>query len=155
MFKYLFFLVTVILVFWSVVITYITHINYPMEYDEGIYLSIAHNIHEKGFPIRPIGDKGTFFVTHPHLSLFVLAFWESLFEKDLVLIRLLNMLTWFFPFMVILFLFAKKLANTWGGILALFWASSSSFMLHNAILTKLDVPLMVMFALFFFLFYLF
>lgn len=151
----LFFVGIFFLIVWSIIITYRQHVNYPLEYDEGIYLSVARNIHEIGYPIEPVGEKGEFFLGHPHFGLFDLSLWESLFSLDFVSIRLFHMLTWFLPLIVLFFLFGKKLSNLWGGLLAVFWAISDSFILHNAMLTKIDVPLMTMFTLFFFLFYLF
>jgi 4-amino-4-deoxy-L-arabinose transferase-like glycosyltransferase len=65
------------------------------------------------------------------------------------------MLTWLLPLFLISYFFALRLSTTWGGILAIFWICSSPFVMHNAMLTKMDIPLTVMFTLFFFLFYLF
>lgn len=153
--KYFLFLFVLLLSVWSIVITYRMHINYPLEYDEGIYLSVARNIHELGFPIEPVGEKGEFFLGHPHFGLFDMALWESMFELDFVLIRLFHMLTWILPLITVLFFFGKKLSNSWGGLLAVFFLITSPFVLHNAILAKIDVPLMTMFAIFFFIFYMF
>lgn len=147
--------IVLLLIIWSITITYKLYLNYPLEYDEGIYLSVARNIHETGFPVEPVGEKGEFFLGHPHFGLFDLSLWESIFGLDFVLIRLFHMLTWILPTIVIFFLFVNKLSNPWGGLLAVLLLISESFILHNAMLTKIDVPLMAMFTLFFFLFYLF
>lgn len=121
--------------------------TYPLDYDESIYLDIASQISQTGFPQRSLGDGGPF-LNNPPLVTYVAAAVMKLFGDDLAIQRTCFVILWMIPLVAGTAWLAHRSDNRWASLIAVMTLAGQSILLRDATRVKLDVPLGALSVLF-------
>lgn len=126
---------------WLVVLVGATRLK-QVDYDDGIYLSIAEQIVQTGLPIRPVG-AGQVFNDHPPLGPYLLALPVALFGKAQLPIRALAFVMFYLPLLGAVVYAARRYLTGWAWLYAALLLTTF-YPFLTASPTHLDMPLTVL-----------
>lgn len=111
-----------------------------VEYDEAIFLDVAHNIQQTGLPLRSIGQTGVFRFDHTPLYLYLLSLIPVPSAAGVLLARLATM-AFGLGSIWLVFLIGKQIAGAPSGFAAALLLALNPFFALYSFFVRMEVPM--------------
>jgi 4-amino-4-deoxy-L-arabinose transferase-like glycosyltransferase len=112
----------------------------PLAYDEAVYLQLARQITETGFPMRTVGS-GEMFYNNPPLVPYITALTRLFAGDSLFWLRVVHVTLWALPLYGAIFFLTKRMFGSGAGLLAVASFFTQTPFLREAAHVQLDTTL--------------